>query len=348
MLAKYILLIIGGIVIMQCGLFAPLLWAHTEQEKKVLKEEKAKAIEELTSALDSVAEFGKLLKTDNTSVKDLKKYLDEHKSKFEQLKLEALTNLNEEKLEKAKKSLKRVMKKQLLKSIKLRKEFFRAKLTDRRILCDKIYKIYQLNSQVTHRLTGLFSWKFLGKIEDLKMGPAMLQPKEFKELQEELLGNPQWTIEIKESGDIEYEDELASIRYVVNSDGKVEVLQPDPNDLKKVKLPGGLGLTHTPEQQEAIFEELFKDRTGINIKELKEEKKEEYGVECGVIVTKVEKDGPEEEAGVKKGDIITHLNDKPIKTKKVFIKPIIKAHPEDDFILKIKREDKTIDIELEL
>lgn len=304
---QYLAIIAGGMLLSSVVLKA--------EDKKTAVEERDAKIGQMVLAMDNLAKFADVLKEEENGAKEIKKYLDENKEEMKKLKLEKLVSLEEAKIEKSRKALKKAMK-EVKNSIKLRKALLKAK--SGQSFYSKIQGIYQPSKPTTF-------WQ----IQQGFMQYQTMDREEFIETKEELLKEPQWSIEVNQDGEVEFSDELSSVTCTVDADGKSDQDQ----------------------QQKAAWQQPGRNITpssvGITVDDLDDEGKKKYKVEFGVIVVKIKDDSIGEEAGVKKDDIITHVDGNQIKAKKDYKNAIKDAITEGTSSLKIKRGDKTITVELE-
>jgi len=79
---------------------------------------------------------------------------------------------------------------------------------------------------------------------------------------------------------------------------------------------------------------------GVTVKAIDSKIKKHYDVEKGVIVSDIEDLGPAQERGLRKGDVVTDIDDQKISTPEQFEKSIKKMKPGDAVMLRVKGEDK--------
>jgi len=99
-----------------------------------------------------------------------------------------------------------------------------------------------------------------------------------------------------------------------------------------------------PEEKKVAFEKGKEKNLGMTVQELTPEIANRLGLndEEGVIVSSVEPDGPADEAGVRKGDVIKELNRKPVRNMDDFLREIKKAKPDENILLFIRRGEDTL------
>lgn len=295
--------------------------------------DKAKAIEEITVSFSRVVEFANLLNTASVNVKDIKKYLDEHKSEFQRVQLENLTSLDEASIEKTRKALGKVMSdNKFLDSMRARKAFLKAKSGK-----GFIFKLQQIYEYQVRNMKAFNGFRRLYTV---------LEQEGFNEDKNELLKDLKWKILIEDSG-VTYKDDFAFVSCSVDAEGKTKQQQKEVAGKNKLKIvrPPRIEKGYNEDGSEI---DLYRLKIGLEIKKLTDEEKSKYAVESGVIVEKVREDGLADEAQLKQGDIITHVDGEPITTEKDFLKATKEPNADKIVTLKVKREDKTLDIKLEL
>jgi len=89
---------------------------------------------------------------------------------------------------------------------------------------------------------------------------------------------------------------------------------------------------------------------GINIADINQNMAEELNLESveGVLITNVLSDGAAKKAGIKPYDIIISINDNKVNSVSQLHEQVIQFSPGDKILCKIKRQDKVIDLKIEL
>ena len=270
-------------------------------------------IKEVETVFDTVKEFCELLK--KAELKGIKKFLDEHEKEFKRIGLENLTELKEKEIKSAKKAIYAAIKKGLYKSMKPRKALFESKSGIK--FEGKLQSIYRGNWWIIRQFNHYFS----------------MDEEEFEKVKKEMLEDLQWEIIIHNEENVEFYDGFAN-RFTVSVDSYGKIIQPKAKVYQWI-----LGKSKKPYNLSYL---------GIRIRTLKDDEKKKYNVKFGVIVKKVKEDSPAEEEGIKVNDIITHLDDKPIKKKSDLVKAIRKLIPGETVKFKVKRGEKFLVIEVDL
>ncbi len=108
----------------------------------------------------------------------------------------------------------------------------------------------------------------------------------------------------------------------------------------------GLGFAVPANQAKWVMENLLKygkvrrGKIGIIIQPLTPDLAEHFGVEHGVLVAKVIKDGPADKAGVKPGDVIVAVNGNPVEEPNDVQKYVMRTEPGKYVTLTIVRDGK--------
>jgi len=118
----------------------------------------------------------------------------------------------------------------------------------------------------------------------------------------------------------------------------------------------GLGFAIPVSTVKSITEELMKygkvirGWLGILVQDVSKKLKQKYKINNGVIIIKVFKNSPAYKAGLKVGDIITHVNDQSIKSSKELKNFIAILKPGEEISVSILRngEHKTLKIKIEI
>ncbi len=82
------------------------------------------------------------------------------------------------------------------------------------------------------------------------------------------------------------------------------------------------------------------NRLGIDVEELSDEDKERLGIDKGVLVQRVSRQGPGSRAGIQKGDVITTLNSQWIDSEKAFDSAVLKLEVNIAVPLRIVRNQR--------
>ncbi len=175
----------------------------------------------------------------------------------------------------------------------------------------------------------------------LKEGKGALVGKVNEGSPAEKAGIKQGDIIIKFDGkEIKEMNELPRIVANTPVGKKVEVVVFRNGKEKALKVKVG----EMPEEKEIAFEKEKEKNLGMTVQELTPELASRLGLydEEGVIVRRVEPNGPADEAGIRRGDIIKEVNRKPIKNMGDFLEAIEKAKPGENILLFIKRGEDTL------
>ena len=114
----------------------------------------------------------------------------------------------------------------------------------------------------------------------------------------------------------------------------------------------GLGFAVPANQAKWVMENLLKygkvrrGKIGIIIQPLTPDLAEHFGVEHGVLVAKVIKDGPADKAGVKPGDVIVAVNGNPVEEPNDVQKYVMRTEPGKYVTLTIVRDGKKEEIKV--
>ncbi len=114
----------------------------------------------------------------------------------------------------------------------------------------------------------------------------------------------------------------------------------------------GLGFAVPSNQAKWVMEHLLKygkvkrGKIGVIIQPLTPDLAEHFGVEHGVLVSKVIKDGPADKAGIKPGDVIVAVNGHPVEEPNDVQKYVMRTEPGKFVTLTIVRNGKKIDIKV--
>lgn len=112
----------------------------------------------------------------------------------------------------------------------------------------------------------------------------------------------------------------------------------------------GLGFAVPINQAKWVMDQILKygkvkrSKIGVIIQPLTPELAKHFGVKKGVLVSQVMKDGPAEKAGIKSGDIIIAVNDKPVSKISQLQKYIMRNPPGTKVKITIIRDGKKKDI----
>jgi serine protease Do len=118
----------------------------------------------------------------------------------------------------------------------------------------------------------------------------------------------------------------------------------------------GIGFAIPSNTAQPIIERLKKDgkvsrgRLGVTIQDLTEEISEGLGLQStsGVLVAKVQEDGPGDKAGIKTGDIIIEFADIPVKNTKKLRVIIADAPIDQEVKVKILRDKKELELPIKI
>ncbi len=124
----------------------------------------------------------------------------------------------------------------------------------------------------------------------------------------------------------------------------VEVLRKGKKRVFKVKI----GKLQEKEQKEAMAEKTVK--LGMRVEEINPELRQRFGIteKKGVVVVDVDRFSPAYEAGIRKGDIILEIDQKPVKDLNDYVKMINKYKKGDTILFLIKRGGNTIYLTLKV
>jgi len=91
------------------------------------------------------------------------------------------------------------------------------------------------------------------------------------------------------------------------------------------------------------------DRAGLVVKDMSAEQREQLGIDVnkGVLVVDV-KPGPARIAGIKIGDVITRINNRPINSTRDYDEAIYNARPGRNLAVLVHRDDRALFIPLKL
>ncbi|WP_457639923.1 Do family serine endopeptidase [Persephonella sp.] len=112
----------------------------------------------------------------------------------------------------------------------------------------------------------------------------------------------------------------------------------------------GLGFAVPINQAKWVMEQILKygkvkrSKIGVLIQPLTPELAKHFGVKKGVLVSQVVKDGPADKAGIKSGDIIIAVNDKPVSKVSELQKYVMRNPPGTKLKITVVRNGKKMDI----
>jgi len=112
----------------------------------------------------------------------------------------------------------------------------------------------------------------------------------------------------------------------------------------------GLGFAVPINQAKWVMEQILKygkvkrSKIGVIIQSLTPELAKHFGVKTGVLVAQVIKNGPAAKAGIKSGDIIIAVNDKPVKKVSQLQKYVMRNPPGTKIKITVIRDGKRKDI----
>ena len=137
--------------------------------------------------------------------------------------------------------------------------------------------------------------------------------------------------------------EMSSLPRIVAGtpvDKKVSIIVFRNGKEKKLKVKIG----EMPEEKTMAFERKREKNLGMTVQELTPELASRLGLydEEGLIVGKVEPDGPADEAGIRRGDIIKEVNRKPISSMKDYSEVLERIKPDENILFFIRRGEDTL------
>jgi len=112
----------------------------------------------------------------------------------------------------------------------------------------------------------------------------------------------------------------------------------------------GLGFAVPVNQAKWVMEQILKygkvkrSKIGVIVQSLTPELAKHFGVKKGVLVAQVMKDGPADKAGIKSGDIIVAVNDKPVSKVSQLQKYVMRNPPGTKIKITVIRDGKKKDI----
>ncbi|MBN2448917.1 MAG: PDZ domain-containing protein [Lentisphaeria bacterium] len=92
--------------------------------------------------------------------------------------------------------------------------------------------------------------------------------------------------------------------------------------------------------------EVMRPFLGISMQLLDDTLKQQFGVEAGVLVSEVLPGDPAEKAGVKPGDVVTHVGEKEVRTPHDLLFAVLSYDPGDKIRLQIMRKGKPVSVEV--
>jgi serine protease Do len=92
--------------------------------------------------------------------------------------------------------------------------------------------------------------------------------------------------------------------------------------------------------------EVIRPLLGIRMQPLEGNLGEQFGVDFGVLVSEATPGDPAEKAGIRAGDVITHIGDKPVRTPHDLLFAVLAYKPGDKIPVRLVRKNETQTIEV--